>query len=305
MKAGQAREVIVRLVLWLGLAVCLYAVWDARERIVDVAERIGLSGWIIVGLSMAVSWVLAVSAWRAYARAYTGLSMSLRSGLRQSGLLLVGKYVPGGVFGFLARLLDGPREQHGDLVVAGLSEQVVGLFTAVAMGLILYIGARMNEVGILAASCGVPFASLLIVACLHRALRFGWFRSVLRVERVPSPLALPLLFGVALQWMQCAIWSVLVVYLSSVVFGIDLLSAIGVAGAFGVAVGAGMLVVMAPGGIGVREGVLSFLALLWLSAGQAILLAAMMRLVTTLLDLLAGAVAFSLGNRRPLERGSL
>ena len=67
--------------------------------------------------------------------------------------------------------------------------------------------------------------------------------------------------------------------------------ALGLGGAFGLAITAGALAFFAPGGIGVREMSMAGLATLWLPMPQALALAALLRLLAVVLDIAAGVSA--------------
>jgi uncharacterized membrane protein YbhN (UPF0104 family) len=89
-----------------------------------------------------------------------------------------------------------------------------------------------------------------------------------------------------------------------------MLAAIGIAGAFSLAVTLGMLAIFAPGGIGIREVVFVLLCGPWLDGNAALLLAAAMRILAVIFDLFAGAVAVLLGLARgeplpPRSRGHM
>lgn len=77
-------------------------------------------------------------------------------------------------------------------------------------------------------------------------------------------------------------------------FQLDLRTTLALAGAYGLSVVAGMIIVFVPGGIVVREGVFLLLCKDWLDPAQAIALAASLRLIFTVLDLGAGAAAAGL-----------
>jgi len=288
---GQAQWAAVkRIVLWLGLFLCGYALWRARALAGDAIARVSPVGWICVCTLLMAIWVLAVFAWRQYLRAYMGQDPGWRAAMRQVGLLLVGKYVPGGVFGFLARMYDQPNVPRQRLFWAGLAEQAVGVSMPVALGGVLYMAATEVSLAWLWLIALLPLLALLGVWSLHRCA--GWL-PWLRKHAVASgmPVWPRFLLAAVAQVAQLLAWVSLVFVLVHDLYGMDGFSALGVAGAFLLAVAAGMVMVLAPGGIGVREAALVGLASHWLGTAQAIFMAALLRILSSLLDVFAGWVA--------------
>lgn len=284
--AGRLRHVV----LWLGLLLCGYAMWRARSLGEGALARLDFAGWGGIALLLTAIWWLAVLAWRQYLLAYTGRTTKWRVVMRQLGLLLVGKYIPGGVFGFLARVYDQPEPLRARLVWAGLAEQAVGLGMSSALGVVLYLAASREA---LAWVCLVPILPLLAVSAVGLLHRFGmrahWLRRYADASALPS--FRDLFLATTTQLMQLAVWGALVFMLARELYGVDGFMALGVSSAFLLAVVAGMLVVFTPGGIGVREVAMVGLAAPWLDTAQAVFLAALLRLLSSLLDVFSGGVA--------------
>lgn len=279
-----------RIVLWVGLLLCLYALWRAHALVGDAAQGISLAGWTLVGALLVLAWGLAIVAWRQYLLAYTEEDPGWTTSMRQVGLLLVGKYLPGGVFGFLARLYDSPSELRTRLVWAGLAEQVVSVGMLVTVGGVLYLAAIRSEATWLCMAIAIPVLGAAGVRLMHRsASSVRLLRE--RFGASQSPAWPDLLLANTSQLVQLLTWAGLVVLLANELYDLDVFAASGLAGAFMLAVAAGMLVIFVPGGIGVREGVLIGLTSPWLDMGQAIFLAALLRIISSVLDVLAGAAA--------------
>lgn len=284
-------------VLWLGLLLCGYALWHAHALAGDAIDRLNPSGWALIGTLLFASWGFTVAAWRRYLLAYTAHDPGWRVAIRQLGLLLVGKYVPGGVFGFLARLYDQPSAPRRQLVWAGVVEQVVGVGLLVALGGVLLLVAKTQSLAWLSVAFLLPFIAIAGIWTLHKT---SLWLPVLRsyVGPAASPLWQTLLSAIVLHFAQLIAWLVLIVLLVGELYHLQNYAALGVAGAFLFAVGAGMLIVPVPGGIGVREAVLVGLSSYWLDMPQAVFLAAMLRLVSVVLDAAAGAIAAMSGLHR-------
>lgn len=286
-----------RSVLWLGLLLCLYAIWHLRTQAGDAIGRLNMVAWLYLVLLLAAGWLFAVMSWRQYLQAYTQHDPGWRVAMRQVGLLLVGKYVPGGVFGFLARMYDEPGAPRLRLFWAGLAEQVVALAMPLALGGLLYLTASQRNLGWLCLIVLLPLLGLVGVGLLHRlAVRLPWLSSRIASAEVPD--GWMLLAAIVVQLVQQLVWVALVAILVRELFGLDIYAALGVAGAFWWGVVLGMMVVFVPSGIGVREAALIGLASIWLDTTQAVLISASLRLLSTMLDAGAGCVAAALGSRR-------
>ncbi len=290
------KTMIKRVALWVGLLLCVFALWRAREVAGDAIGRINFPGWITIGFLLASAWLLAVLAWRRYLSAYTERDPGWRVAMRQLGLLLIGKYVPGGVFGFLARMYDDASASRDRLFWAGLSEQIVGVALSIAVGCILYLAAMRNDLVWLYLALPLPFICVIGMQVLHRS---AVGLPLLRRYTNPS-LPFPrrkLLVAAMVQVAQQLAWGILVAFLAYKLYHLDGFAALGVAGTFLLAVAAGMLAVFAPGGIGVREVVLVGLAAHWLKTEQAVFLTALLRILNSILDACAGGIAVLFANR--------
>lgn len=296
-RRGKYRN-LSTLLLWAGLVLCGYAIW--RLGGASLAAICRLPPEIMAALVVMVSgvWMASVVAWRKYLQAYTGNLVTWRESFRQIGLLLVGKYIPGGVFGFVARLYDDDGAPRARLLAAGLVEQFVGAAMAVLLGAICYAAAWYRQPAFLVLIVLLPLLAVLGVDWLGVILRYG-ARLQRRIPVLPPHSRPQLLIAALLSLLQQVCWSLAVGLLVISLFGLDALAAVGVAGSFGLAVGAGVLVVISPGGIGVREGAMTALSGVWLGFESALLLAALLRLVSVGLDLLAGVLVLVLGKRNP------
>lgn len=291
-----------RTVLWLGLLLCVYALWRARGVAGDAIGRMGFITWVVVALLLAAGWWLAVMAWRRYVQAYVGQALAWRVAIRQIGLLLVGKYVPGGVFGFLARLYDAPTAPRERLFWAGSAEQATGVAMPIALGGALYLtGRQENPVWL----CSVLLLPVLAITGLRLLHHFASGLPCLRshVAGSQAPAWRHLYAAVSLQLIQQAVWAALLAVLVHTLFGINGYAALGIAGGFCLAIAAGMLAVFAPGGIGVREAALIGLASPWLGTTQAIFLSALLRILSSVMDVGAGVMA-ALSGRKQINRES-
>lgn len=284
-----------RLILWLGMLLCGYALWKTRELAVEAFARMNLSDWLSVAALLLLGWWLAVACWRLYLAAYTGQLPNWSTAIRQLGLVLIGKYVPGGVLGFLSRMYDEPHAPRKPLFWAGFSEQAVGVGMPIAVGGAMYLAATHHNPAWMVPVLTLPLLAALGALLLHCfAARAPWVRR----HALSTPPEWRRLFpATSLQLLQLLSWAALVALLSHRLHGLDASASIGIAGAFLLAVAAGMIVMIAPGGIGVREAILIGLSSHWIGTSQAIFLAALLRLLSSLLDVFAGILAMLNGHQ--------
>lgn len=286
-----------QVVLWAGLVLAALALWRLMPDLSAQRDRIGgvqLAGWILL---MFFIWGCSVAAWRAIVTAFFGQPLPWSSAMRQTGLLLVGKYLPGGVFGWLARAYDGQgtgsRQRH---LAAGAYEQLAALFIISSTGA-LFLAASWYGIGWLA-------GLILLPGLVSVGARLGarWLAHWPLAKAATAARALlaaaptwPRL-GVAAVWSQLGVlgWMLLVVWLALVVFQQPTHAALGLAGAFGLAVVIGIATIVVPGGVGVRESAFVALAVHWLGLADAVAFAALLRILSSLLDCGAGLAAFFL-----------
>lgn len=288
----SVRRWLIHAVLWSGLILCVYAVWSARGVVATGSFRLELRDGVLIVILLYLSWVASVASWRQFVCAYTSALPSWPAAFRQSGMIFIGKYVPGGIFGFMARLYDDGNANKARLLAAGLAEQVVGFAMVVSFGALLYVSAFYGQGLLMVLAIALPFLALISA----EVIQYGVSRVPIIFRRMAgADLRAPdrqRLFGAAtLSLLQQFVGAFLVALIAARVCNLDATEAMGVAGAFGLAVGAGMLVVVAPGGIGVREGVVIALVAPWIDTMQAVFLAAMLRLLSTAFDLSAGGIA--------------
>jgi glycosyltransferase 2 family protein len=288
----------MRAVLWAGIVWCMQAVFRGMDSIsAAVSSLRAPTTWLLMATVPIGTWVLAVAGWRQLVAAYTGEMPGWTQSFRQSGLLLVGKYVPGGVFGFLARLYDVHHSRRASHLAAGLAEQLLGVLAPTIIGAICYCAAIARMPLLLMLLVAAPFiiaAGLVAAERIVRKLR--WRRGdIHRALKVPHRTLAP----AAIFCAQQLVWVGLASWIAKDMSNLSALNAIGVGGCFGLAVAAGMLIVLVPGGIGVREGAFVALAMTWMDSAHAVVLASVLRLSSVCLDMLAGLVALVLKRVMP------
>lgn len=291
---------LVASVFWLALVTCAIVLKRHFSEISALFAHLGVAGTLaIVGL-MGASWLALVMAWKSMVLGYTGVPLAFARSARHLSLLLLGKYLPGGIWGFTARLADTPNEQQmSRLAIAGAFEQWAGLSTLASIALFAWLHVET----------GYPFLVLLPVVPYVAVA--GWRAFVAALLRMRAWLKWRVLEHAtvaAVPWRRLVGAAVLtaahqiaqltmVVLLSRSGLGLAWGDAMLVASLYGMATTVGILVVVVPGGIVVREGVFVALAAGVLSADQALAFAALVRLVLAGFDLGSACLAGLLGWR--------
>lgn len=279
---------LTSLILWAGLLLCGAAAWQHRDIIVSTVIQLSTTGWITTLALMLMCCGLGIASWQQYLSAYTHQPAKLTTAVRQHGLLLVGKYLPGGVFGFLARVYDGPTTTRRQMFWAGLVEQANGLGMTLLMGALLYTSANNNQSWLVLLLPTLPLLAISGSWALHNLpLPYRWLRSHHPHQHKPRWSTLGR--AVSIQLLQLLAWAVLAGWIASQFNGNSLQVWMGLTGAFMLAVGMGIAAFFVPGGIGVRETAFVALCAPWQLGEQAIVLAAVMRIISTVIDIIAGA----------------
>jgi uncharacterized membrane protein YbhN (UPF0104 family) len=200
---------------------------------------------------------VSVAAWRAMLAA-SGLHCGFRDALASMGLSVFGKYIPGKLWILLGRAAYVAERSRLGLAAASmcsLNEQLLGLWAGLllgALGLFRLGGLRVLGTLALAASAALtwfllsPWTRRMVELLSRRVLRRGLGlpeTSAGSIARV-----LPFVLGYWLLW--AAAFYLLVAALSG--RAIDPAVALG----FPLASSLGILVLVAPGGLGVREGII-------------------------------------------------
>ena len=193
----------------------------------------------------------------------------------------LGKYLPGGAWQYVGRA--GLLVRHGVPVGAASASLVLeALASAAAAALLAPLAA--GPAGLLAAA-----VAIVLVLALARSGALG--RLVRRVpgfggldlHRLPGLVAryvgVWILFGIAF-WLT-----------ARALFDVSAIDVLRYAGVFAAAWVAGFVVVVAPGGLGVREAVIVALLQGRLGEAEAIVLATASRIAFTVVDLSAGVPA--------------
>ncbi|WP_168170891.1 lysylphosphatidylglycerol synthase domain-containing protein [Rhodanobacter sp. C01] len=281
--------------LWGGLLLCAIAIKRYWHQSRALLEGIGPGGAIVILAAILLMWLLAVSSWRHVVAACSGEKIPWLVAVRHLTLLLLGKYVPGGVWGFLARLSDSTT--YGSLATmtaAGLVEQWIGLAMVSLLGGITLAAAYWKCWALLFGSILFPLIVLSSLRCANWALRYLALYLPARWRQAAGSIS-ELGWGRQLWWAAILTMFQVMVILSvagevaAAAFHFEPYTAMAVAGCYGVGIMAGIAAIFMPGGILVRETVFVVLCRDWITPAEAIALAGGLRLTFTAFDLMAGA----------------
>ena len=302
------RELIMKTAGWLLLAVVL---WFVGAALVDGVEDVDWSqvrpapGRIALGvLLFAASMAVAGLSVRLLYRDL-GVPLSPPRGMVLYFVPMLGRYVPGKVVSLAGHVVIARRYGIGFAVSAtavGLLT-VLGLTASVGVGLIFLVAQppEIIDPSWIRWFSAAGFTGLAVAVL--PGLWFGIFNAGLRVfrreplsARVEYPTMLRMLAGLSL-FALLTVAGQAVATLGCIGLPLDALMLI--IGAMCIANVVGFLAVFAPGGIGVREGILLLLLTPTMGPGPAALFTVVLRMVQIAVDALAGGVGLWLLRRDP------
>lgn len=285
--------------LLVGSGICVVTLIGMIERNV-VEIRLQPTHLAIASLCALASLATSAFAWRKFLQAWVVRPIGYREALAQVGLVLIGKYVPGKISGIAARIAaNQPAIGARTVIAATVIEQMGAMGAAIAVGASAWLFLEWPAIAwvpLVASACWPLMAPRLL-----RALARRWPRLRSDGHHVPDAAALrsacawQMLQWVALTLLACTLTDML-----DLAHGADIL--LHIAGAYGLAVVAGQLSIIFPGGIGPREGVFVWLLSGVLAAPQALTIALALRVATTGIDLLGALGYFARGLRSPPDK---
>ena len=289
---GLARRIWICL---FALVTIVFMAYVIREHHTALAEIHLTSPWLLIFAAAmhGVFWLVAIAFWRYAVRVTTQKKLSMRESFRQLALVAVGKYIPGKVWGFLARgtALKQSEASTAEVFAATFVEQWAMLMSAGLVGGLLLLMIRPN--GLLTV---VGVAAIVTSVLGNHLFRFGvsMFQRALSAvsesneRRQIIPLRYPhyliLLLTHSLMWvLMGSVLASIYFAFSLQAFSIELYAALVLANTVGIVTG--FVALFAPGGLGVREAVTTAVLLPYIPLEQAALLSITFRLWTTLIDI--------------------
>lgn len=244
--------------------------------------------------------------WRAVLATVSTGRLSLMQSLTQIVLMGIGKYLPGKIWGMIARGAHG--QHHGiegkTTLLATYYEQAMVLHAAALV--CMAIVAWLHQKYWLAAAGAVSlFLGPALLTWLRTAL--VWLaRHIRRIQSPPYLDRLPLLSYISLTLAYAATWLMSGAVLAAIYLACfdrplttETLGTLTLANTAGITVG--FLALFAPGGIGVREAVTTALLMQHMSLADAALLSVAYRLWLVAWDLVLGGLFafYQMRRRRP------
>jgi hypothetical protein len=286
-RAGTVvRKYFAPLTLMVGVVVCVLGL---REMLTHqtAAIHLDLADIVLAAGAALASTVCAAFAWRAMLFGISGYRISAFEALAQLGLILVGKYAPGKISGLAARVVvNKPGVSAHAAIAASLLEQFGAMAAAALIGVCAY-GYDEFPAGV----AGIAIAAACIWWISPLPIQWGIRRWHL-ISRRDDLFSLDAgAVRTAFAW-QVLQWLVLTILVSAVAGMVmehaDYHELLHVAGAYGIAVVAGQLTFLFPGGIGPREGVFVWLVSATVGTSGALAMALVLRIATTAIDLATG-----------------
>jgi uncharacterized membrane protein YbhN (UPF0104 family) len=290
----------------LALVALAFLAYGLSRNWHDTVAALGsLSWWTVAGSVAAVLAGLGfmLAAWRAVLAGF-GSPLPMRVAAKVLFMGQLGKYVPGSVWAFAA-MMELARD-HGSPPRRTFGATVVALVTSLGCALALAAVTLPLTSQEVARQAWYLMALIpLIIVGLHpRVLAFG-LNLVLRIAR-KEPLD-RVLSGRAM--IAAAAWTMI----GWLFYGVHIWLLLGdmrpggpslfavAAGAYALAWATGLLTVIVPAGIGVREGAMVLVLAPVLPAPQALVIAIVSRLAFTLADVLWAGLGFALARAHAPE----
>jgi len=279
----------------LGPAVVLLAVvlggWAVVDQRAEIGDALGRLAWWAAPVSFLAGAAGVYAIFRSWASVVAdhGIDLTRRQALRIYGIGQAGKYLPGSVWSVLTQA-QMVREYGGSrarMAAASLVALLLSVTVALGLGALVlpFANAEAAERYWFAPVLAVLLGVLLVPALLNRTIAI----AVLVLRRPTDPVRVTGL-GIA----RATGWAVV----ANGFFGVHLLvlgEGTGLSGgrgfllavaAYSLAAGLGVLVVVAPAGVGVREVVITVVLAAVTSTGAALTIALLSRVLLLAVDLL-------------------
>lgn len=283
----------------IALAFCGYGLvsrWDETRHAVTELS------WPYVGAALAAgvtSMGVMMLAWRSVL-AGLGSPLPIRASARIYFVAQLGKYIPGSVWAFVAQM-ELAREHHVPRERGG-SAALLAMVTTLATGLALAaLTLPLTSADVTRRYWWLLALAPICIAALHpRVVAFALNLALRTARRPPlEQVASMATMARALAWTTLG-WALFGAHAWLLVRAAGGSGFFLSTGAYALAFTAGILVVFAPGGVGVREAVLIVALGPALPAGAPLIVALTSRVVMTVTDLMWAGAAVLLGSRHPV-----
>lgn len=308
---GQIRDFVSRywMPIFIGISL-LYVSYYLYGQLDRVDRTVSFSVLPLLGsaLIQVVYWVLMTYLWTVVLQLASGTKVRLSDGFFQLCLIILGKYIPGKIWGVVARATYSKQEHGidlGSMVQATYIEQIYVIGSGAIVASLLAAALGINDVLWL-----VALGSLLVivVATLYQkplTALIRWAHSWRKLDetielddvRLPPARMLGVLFFYMVGWLLLgAVMYGLYLSLFESTVSIRMAAIVILACAAGIC--AGILAIFAPGGVGVREAVSGAILAPYMPLADAVLLVLIFRLWLAALDVLVGGAIYLRHTRR-------
>jgi uncharacterized membrane protein YbhN (UPF0104 family) len=254
-------------------------------------KRIAWWSLPLIAFLQAVFLIVAAEIWRRVVYLSTGTRITLWSSYLQIAMVTVGKYVPGKVWGFVARAGDmyGQRIPVHLSILSSVVEQMLVITGALLVAIIAALIA-VPDYRFVIISTGAFLLVAAIVACSKVPAITRWLLRRRDIEDIPETISDFHIKGVIRFSLAYGIlWVLSGLILSTIYFSLfdappsgQALAALTLANTAGIVLG--FFAFFAPGGIGVREAVATFVLAGFVPVREALLAAVCYRAWMILVD---------------------
>ena len=225
---------------------------------------------------------------------YLGESISYRNSLEVIAGSILGKYVPGKLWFTLGRVYLGRKIGLSEKkVVVSIVVEMILMFLSCLLISLISLGFSMkfySETQIYIAI----FAAIIGIVVIHPNILGRMINFVLlRFKKRPIKFELRYIETLGLLGLWCLVWSLMgtgFYFLILSFYPIDLSSFPGMIGTYTIAWIIGFLSIITPAGLGVREGVLSYLLNFYLPVSIGIIVSLLARVWVTIAELIFFAI---------------
>ncbi len=297
-RAGTGRKIYRWILFAATLGTVTWFVWINADRLAGYSSRIGSRAVLLCFLAVAAGYLARFAAWTRLASLF-GLHAPISRSGRAYFLSILGRYIPGKLGLALIRI-EAYRPDPPERVALATGTELV---TALSAALILMLGGIASTPGTFPAwlKWVAPAGIALTLAILSPPVLHRIIGTIFRMTGREQPRRLPgygPMLGLTALYIIPGLLQGLGLYALLLSLGpVPPGSYLTITGAYYTAGLAGMLAIFAPGGLGVREGILMLVLPLVVPKESAIIAALLLRLVMIAAELFLAGLFSALGAR--------
>ena len=295
---GTRRKVYRWILFAATLVAVTWFVWMNADRLAAYSSRIKAWAVLLSFLAVAAAYLARFAAWTRLALLF-GLHAPVRKAGRAYFLSVLGRYIPGKLGLALIRI-EAYRPQPPERVALATGTELV---TALSAAFILMLGGIASAPGTFPAwmKWAAPAGILITLALLSPPVLHRFAGLIFRLTGRKQPGRLPgygPMLGLTALYIIPGLLQGIGLYVLLLSLGpVPPGSYLTITGAYYTAGLAGMLAVFAPGGLGVREGILMLVLPLVVPKESAIIAALLLRFVMIAVELSLAGISGALAAR--------